>query len=230
MVNNKENLEKKITQAAEVYSKNIAIRSLITQIPYIGSPIDIFITVKAQKIFEERITAFLMNLDTEFSKLQSSVINYEYLDSEEFFDVFLKTYEQVLKTRSRLKLELFAKLIRGSVIIGFDEKFSSESYLYILSELTEKEFCIAKNLYKFDENSEKVGASKKFVVSEINKYLINENNLISEDELEVILIRLQSVGLLKIVLSGGGSGFNAPPTSYCYSITQVCKKLMKFLE
>ena len=48
-------ISEKTNSAIEKYSENAILRASISTIPFIGSPLDIFLTTKAQKIVNDRI-------------------------------------------------------------------------------------------------------------------------------------------------------------------------------
>jgi hypothetical protein len=61
--------------------------------------------------------------------------------------MLFKALDEARKTRSSLKKEIFAKILKGA-ILGFENReFSSEEYLYIISDLTEQEIVVALALY-----------------------------------------------------------------------------------
>ena len=216
----------KLKPAIEKYSENALLRASISAIPFIGSPFDIFLATKAQKIVNDRIMNLFNELKEEMSTLESKIVDKEYIDSEEFFDLFIKTIEMTAKTRSKEKVKLYAKLLKGATKFQDRKKYSPEEYLQVLSELTMKELEVAKAIYKQQREKQRKDENElqwalRCGWEEVEK----ECPSIPEEDFRFIFLRLQKSGLVKEIVGGffdykGG----------VFVITQVFRKIMKCLE
>lgn len=216
----------KLKPAIEKYSENALLRASISAIPFIGSPFDIFLATKAQKIVNDRIMNLFNELKEEMSTLESKIVDKEYIDSEEFFDLFIKTIEMTAKTRSKEKVKLYAKLLKGATKFQDRKKYFLEEYLQVLSELTMKELEVAKAIYKQQREKQRKDENElqwalRCGWEEVEK----ECPSIPEEDFRFIFLRLQKSGLVKEIVGGffdykGG----------VFVITQVFRKIMKCLE
>jgi hypothetical protein len=219
-------ISNKLKPAIEKYSENALLRASISAIPFIGSPFDVFLATKAQKIVNDRIMNLFNELKEEMNKLEDSVVDKEYINSEEFIDLFIKTIEAAAKTRSNEKIKLYAKLLKGAVKFQDRKKYSPEEYLQVLSELIIKELGVARAIYKQQrekkrKNENELQWALRCGWEEVEK----ECPSIPEEDFQFIFLRLQKSGLVKEIVGGffdykGG----------VFVITQVFRKIMKYLE
>jgi len=220
------NISDKLKPAIEKYSENALLRASISAIPFIGSPLDVFLATKIQKIVNDRIMNLFNELKEEMNTLESKIVDKDYIDSEEFFDLFIKTIEMTAKTRSKEKVKLYAKLLKGAVKFQDRKKYSPEEYLQVLSELTIKELEVARAIYKQQrekkrKNENELQWALRCGWEEVEK----ECPSIPEEDFRFIFLRLQKSGLVKEIVGGffdykGG----------VFVITQVFRKIMKSLE
>ena len=216
----------KIKPAIEKYSENALLRIVISEIPIIGSPFDIFLTTKAQKIINDRIMNLFSELKEEMSTLEDRIVDKDYIDSEEFIELFIKTIEASTKTRNKEKIKLYAKLLKGAIKFQDRKKYSPEEYLQVLSELTIKELEVAKAIYRQQRQKRRKDENElewalRYGWEELEK----ECPSIPEEDFRFIFLRLRKSGLIQDLQN-----------SYFYSkkvvfvISDVFRKIMKYLE
>jgi hypothetical protein len=217
----------KLDHAIEKYTEQSVIRAAITAIPWVGGPLDLLISSKGQKIVEKRILLLLEELKKQMKEITEEMINKEFLDSEEWFDLVIKALDSAMKTRSELKVKLYAQILKNAVIESGQEEYSPEEYMYVISELTPKEIEIASVIYKVQTGESKnEGENELQFVDRINwKQIVCKECNITMDDLPLFLNRIESTGLIQEIVGmfvgyGGGS----------YIITPSFKRLMEFLD
>jgi hypothetical protein len=219
----------KLKPAIEKYSENALLRASISAIPFIGSPFDVFLATKAQKIVNNRIMSLFDKLKEEMDTLEDGMIDKDYIDSEEFIELFIKTIEASTKTRDKEKIKLYAKLVKGTVKFQDRKKYSPEEYLQVLAELTMRELEIARAIYKQQKREQKREKGKgedelQWALRCGWEELEKECPSIPEEDFRFILFRLEKSGLIRELPAGwlGEGGI--------FVITDVFRKIMKYLE
>jgi hypothetical protein len=214
-------------KASVSYTNNTILRVLVNAIPYIGSSMDIIFASKGSKIIQERIEVLLRNLETEMGFIEEKMVDYEYLRSEEFFDFLTKVIEASAKTRDRAKIHLYAKMLRGSVVLRDKREFSSEDYLNILIELTPRELEVASVIFEQqgDDRPSSNENDLQWAYKMGWKNLADKLPTVSREDLPFVLQRLSKSGLIKEVT---GSYFDY--VGGVYVITDAFRKLMQFLK
>jgi len=139
-------LSEKLAQASEAYAQNTWLRALINLIPHIGSSLDIILASRGE-IHKKRMFEFLKNLKEELSNIEEEKIDKAYLETEEFSDILLKLMEASMKSRDREKIRLYAKFLRGAVLIQDRSQVPLEDYLATLVELTPIELEVARTIF-----------------------------------------------------------------------------------
>ena len=215
----------KIKPAIEKYSENALLRIAISEIPIIGSPLDIFLTTKAQKIINDRIMSLFSELKEGMSTLEGRIVDKDYIDSEEFIELFIKTIEASTKTRNKEKIKLYAKLLKGAIKFQDRKKYSPEEYLQVLSELTIKELEVAKAIYRQQRQKRRKDENElQWALRCGWEKLEKDCPLIPKEDFQFILLRLEKSGLIRELPAGwfGEGGI--------FVITDVFRKIMKYLE
>lgn len=214
----KENtLSEKVTaiaeRGAEWYAEESSLRLLITAIPTIGGPLDVWISTKGQKIIEKRTTNLINELKSEMGTIAEDKVNYEFLESEDFFDLIVAAFESASRTKEQLKINLYAKIIKNSVVIE-DVDFSSLEYIKIISELSLQEILVLKQLYE----TKGMNAFDDSIFSDFGN--------MSRDDFIFVLKRIERVGLIYEYRQPGGLA----SSSVNYKFSNVLKKINQYLE
>jgi len=216
----------KLKPAIEKYLENALLRASISAIPFIGSPLDVFLATKTQKIVNDRIMNLFNELKEEMSTLESKIVDKDYINSEEFIDLFVRTIDVAAKTRDKGKIKLYAKLLKGAIKFQDRNKYSPEEYLQVLSELTIRELEVAKAVYKQQSQERKKDEDElRWILRCGWEELEKECPSIPEEDFRFIFLRLRKCGLIQELQD-----------SYFYRkkvvfvITDVFRKIMKYLE
>lgn len=220
----------KIKPAIEKYSENALLRATISEIPFIGSPLDIFLATKAQKIINDRIMSLFDELKEEMSTLEDRVVDKDYINSEEFIELFTKSIETSAKTRSKEKIKLYAKLLKGATKFQDRKKYSPEEYLQVLSELTMKELEVAKAIYKQQRKEKRKDEDElRWALRCGWEELEKECPSIPEEDFRFIFLRLRKSGLIQ-ELEHVYYSSNKEKKKVVFVITDVFRKIMEYLE
>ena len=148
----KNTLTNKLTKASLKYGEQTLIRTGINAIPYVGGALDFLISSQGQNYTLNRINTFIEELQSEISKLKEEQINKTFLESEEGFDLLVKSFNSVSKTRNVEKIKIYAQILTGALVSKKKFKYDEpELYLRIIEELSETEIQIAYILYELKE-------------------------------------------------------------------------------
>lgn len=222
-----ETIKDKLVRASQIYGEQTIIRAGVNAIPFVGGSIDILLSSSGQTFVTKRIENFIYELQNEISFLQKDKINNKYLESEEGFDLIIKSFNSASKTRQQEKLKLYARIVAGAITEGkeYDED-EPELFLKITEELSVKELRIAKCLYEYKE----LKKIKKDVESgnkdTTDAYLLSQTYPeFKKEELISILVRLEKTGLVR-ELVGMYLGYMGGQ----YLINPLFKRFMTYMQ
>lgn len=222
-----EKIIKKSEKAIEEYSEMSALRSAINGIPLIGGPIDVFLSSEGQKIVNNRLKVLIDCLKFEIKQIDETKINDDFLESEEFFDLVVATFEKASKERNKKKISIYAKIMKQTL---FTENVSdSIEYMNILSEISLEQFIVISIIYEqqIQNSNENFESPLKFVKASGWDKLpeIVSNKGINKDDLSFILKRLERTGLITEIV-GMYFGYNGE----VYMITPTLRRIMTLLQ
>ncbi len=211
-----------------LYSDSSALRICISGIPAIGPIIDTLLSTKGQAIGYNRLLEFYNELNKEIQSIDEKIIDLEYVNSEEFYDLLMKLSESSIKTRSSEKKKLYAQILKNSCI-NSDIKMNPEYFIDIITELSIEEFLVGKKLFEL-KNS---GDYTKLIqdnydgknMMKTSDVLALTDVIIDKEDLDFILLRLQKVGLIKEV-----TGSYMGNTGGSYELTKTFAKIMTILK
>lgn len=178
---------------------NIASRSKLISVPILGNYMDIVYTETVQAIKD---ISFLNSLE----KLDEEKIDKEYLNSLEFYNLLVQTFNMILDEIESDKVIYYSKLIKNSIESSKDDRRYTFDYINIVHELSINQMYLLqeiyiqqKDLYKIKEEHpdctelslvEKCTDWKKLPDVLKDKYGIEENDL------NFLLKRTESTGLI----------------------------------
>jgi hypothetical protein len=219
-------LSERIDAAREAYVQHTWLRAAINLIPYIGGSLDVVLASRGS-LHQKRIVEFLESLKEEMSHIKEERVDTAYLESPEFSDIILKLMEASLRTRDREKMRLYAKFLRGAVLIQDRNQVSLEDYLETLIELTPIELEVARTIYEQQRNSE-LEPNENILQWAWRKGwrdLPNRVTSVSKEDLPFILLRIEKSGLVK-ELTGSYVGYDGG----VFVVTDTFRKLMRFID
>jgi len=212
-----------------LYNDTSPLKLCVLGIPTLGPVIDTILTSKGQKISYNRLLNFIKELESEIKGIDEKLINLEFIESEEFYDLLVKSIEASLKTRHNDKRKLYATILSNCCILE-KEDLNPEFFLNIITELTIEELIVAKKLYKLKTTNGYKQLIKKN--QERSDYIKQDKDVlaltdlpIDKDDYTFILLRLQRVGLIK-----EQTGMIIGYTGGVYNITETFTKLIKIID
>lgn len=124
-----------------------SLRSLLSAIPWIGGAIIEIGFEHRARLKSERVFQFLENLKSYFEDVSESNIDTEFINSNEFADIFEEIINKVAKTEDTRKKERFQQLLIGTTIP--DAKVDQfEIFLELTSKLHENQIILLKKFYE----------------------------------------------------------------------------------
>lgn len=201
-----------IKKISTFYSETAVLRALISSIPIVGTYLDLTLSMPGQKFVEERLEYLISELGKELENVKDMIVDNTFLQTEEGYDLIIKTFGAAAKTRQKKKLTIFAQILRGAYTHK-ESIHDPELYVRIVDELSIRELEIAFLLYKI--KVEKSIVRKEGDTGNDIQFISNRFTDFSKDELEFILPRLEKTGLIKELVGTfigyGGGTYNATP-------------------
>lgn len=210
-------MKESLTKAVEYYESNKAIRAAVNLIPYVGGSIDVLISSKGQEITQKRTESLLNHLSTQILEIPREFIKNNYFETEEGFDLLIKSFEVSAKTRHEEKRKALAKLL--SSVNDQRKSYSQndpEIFLDIIESLTFKELTIAEYLHQNNQISSRILARK------YSEY--------SDEEFEYCLIRLTGIGLARLITENRVPKMDAHGILVEYETTRLYHRFFNFLQ
>ena len=130
-----ETLKNTLLKASETYDDEILLRAAIKAIPQIGGSLDMLLSGAGAKIKRQRLAHFVSELSDRLEKLETTPS----LDEDSFFDLVMYAIEQSVRTRKKVKRDLFARVI-ARYVSESREPDEIEMALRVISELDEIHF------------------------------------------------------------------------------------------
>ena len=148
-----------------------------------------------------------------------------YLESEDFFDLFWRTWEKALRTSQKEKVSLYVRVLLRSTQ-GPSYRETAQEYLEVLAEMTMPEVRVAAALYELQRGVEfeAEGALKKPGQTSNAAELQPQLPDMSEAQIDTCLKRLERTGLVRELV---GSYFDY--TGGAFRVTQHFRNMMVYL-
>jgi len=214
-----------LVKASEAYARNTALRAAVNLIPGIGGSLDVLFASKAQSVVQNRLMQFLEELRKEMNSVKEEMVDKQYLESEEWLDLVLRALEAATRTRRIEKISLYAKVLRGAVIVQDRQESSPEEYLAILAELTPREIEVAQAIYRQQNDEPQSGETElQWAWRKGWNQFSNICPSVPKEDVPYVLQRLERSGLLHEI-TGSYLGYGGE----VYTATKAFRKLMRYL-
>ncbi|MGD0113454.1 MAG: hypothetical protein ABSD48_16470 [Armatimonadota bacterium] len=210
---------------SEYYAQLGALRAAIQLIPIVGPPIDTLIGTRGANITVRRLNALLEELRNQAAKLDASKIDHEYLESESFFDIVRRAFEQSQRTAAEENLRLYARILLRTAE-GAAYRENAQEYLDLVSGLSMPEIRISSALYSLQRNAkfDAENALKKPDVTHTGADISQILPDMTPTLIDSYLKRIERTGLVREVV-GSYAGY----TGGNYYITDYFRNMMVFL-
>jgi hypothetical protein len=130
-------------------------------------------------------------LEEQIKSIEENKLDYKYLESEEFYDLFLQSSNLAVRTRLKEKIKVYAGILTSSLISDFKHNLNAEDVLNIIEGLTENDIKLIKLISEYLEleDADTINTDKVFGASSFSK--------ISEDYTDEFIL----FGLLRLLKS-----------------------------
>lgn len=184
-----EKVPSKLETAIERLNQDPYLLAIITAVPGVGGSITQVLTGIGQQIVQERNARLFEQLSEHLVTVEEEALRRDFFETPEGFDLLIKALDESRKTRSDEKRDLIAQILRGA-LTDYEEKYSPEEYLYLISDLTVQELRVARSIYdgRPDTRSEPWSKWIDKVCTQIG---------IDTTDLQLSLERIASTGLLQ---------------------------------
>lgn len=184
--------QNKIENSLKKYSDSSILRAGVNAIPYVGGSLDILLSLGIQKKTEERFQNLLNELRDQLKRIDEGKLNLTYLESEEFYDLFVQTLNLAIRTRLEEKIKVYASILTSFLVSEFQNDVKAEDVLSIVEGLTENDIRLIKLISEYLnlDDADKVNDNKVFSSGSFSK--------ISKDFTEEFIL----IGLLRLLKNG----------------------------
>lgn len=172
------------------------LKHMFGQIPIVGWGINEYLFDRRSRIKQERVNRFCEVLQNAMSNILEEEIDFDYMKSDEFGDIFESVINKVLQTSSEEKIKRFRDILVGTLTGTRDIEFA-ETYLDIVSKISETQVEILEtyarkgnelnnNSSQTNEVNDKLNEVKTKLnsIRSSKKTLGIDNSSWSEDELQ----------------------------------------------
>lgn len=173
------NFVKALDKVTKRYSDNLLLRTAIQALPYVGGPIDTLLSGKASKIQQARIECFLDETNKKLQTIEKEKIDYEFIESEEFFSIFQNLLEKVIRTYEKEKIEIFSNIFVNSIVKENSKTYYKEGFIDMVFNLSALHIKILRFFYHRHNVLRSLGIEYTSV-DEISKELGLGNNIQAE--------------------------------------------------
>lgn len=188
-----------------MYNSTEWLRVGVAAVPFVGGSIDALITTRAGKLVERRITALLDELRTTIGRLAEEKIDKDYVGSEEWDDLIIRSLRAAAETSDAEKIRLYAAILTGaSQVHGLRDELDPLAILSAVAELSPGEVILARSVYANTAAGASVG---------------------SDTDRDFHLKRIERTGLIRSEVSAGFGGATTE-----FRPTSTFTRLMEFLE
>jgi hypothetical protein len=153
-------LSESLENSGEIVAESPTLKTLIAAIgasvdaavsgspaPF-GTALSTWVVARADEIEKRRMEEQFALLLEQLKTLEGRVVRRDFFETEEGRDMLIKALDEARRTRSRLKKELYARILKGAILDFEKREYSSEEYLYLIADLTEQEIRVALSVYK----------------------------------------------------------------------------------
>ncbi|OGS20288.1 MAG: hypothetical protein A2252_12070 [Elusimicrobia bacterium RIFOXYA2_FULL_39_19] len=219
-------LPKKFSNALDItsskYEESFKIRALIQAIPWAGSSLDTMLSAEGIRIKKRRLESFLNKITDSLKVISEDKIDKKYLESEEFYELFLILTEKVMKSYEKNKIGLFKNIFINSLTNKGSDIYYKEGLINIVSNLSIKHIQILRYYFEREEIFKKEGRNPNN--SFTSPHAIIQQCYIKESQFEGFTNDLVRFGLLYDTGLG-----RTDYKRFDYRITNYAQDFMNFI-
>lgn len=129
-------------------------------IPFVGTALNEVIFDGRGRVKQERINSFILELTKYMKEVTENQINYEYIKSDEFGDIFESIMKRVVYNKCTEKMHRFKTILVGNMINPSYTDYS-ETFLDIVAKINEKQIEIL-DIYREVEEDNQISTDKAY--------------------------------------------------------------------
>jgi hypothetical protein len=197
---------------------------------FFGPLIQVVVSNLEPLIVRNRILELFTLLREEVLLIDQTKIDQTYFDTEQFYDIFRKTFEYTVKTRDRNKIRLYARiLVRVPLLDNAEFRQSAEDFLSILLELSSADLYVAREVYSqqkdIPEEFTNIEQNELKAIKDSGWDKLPEICKMDSAQFRMSVTKLLRTGLLQQVV-----GVYVSYIGDAYRITSVFRKLILLIE
>lgn len=219
-------IEQELDTKSQLYLERDDLRAVIQAIPLVGGSLDTLIASRGRKILQRRIFYFLGSLAREMDRIEQETVDPQFFQTEQGFDLLQQALNETTETRNDSKIRLYARIVReGSTTGDFGDPLDPEAFLSIAGDLRPIEFAAGLALYEKQQVPREEDENELQKLQRVGwKDLDEPFSQLDESEIDFLISRLDSVGLMEEI-SGGFVGYGGGT----YRTTSTFDHLVEFL-
>jgi hypothetical protein len=137
--------ESKVAELSTQYADQVWLRGLVQLIPYAGGALDTWMGGAAAEAQKTHVEEFIAKTAEHFTSLEDSVVNREFLQSEEFFRLFQGMLTRASKTHDQAKIDLLSQAFSRAAVSNVDA-ISRDSMIDIIDHLSPAHILVLRTL------------------------------------------------------------------------------------
>lgn len=199
-----DNILARINEKVESYSSDILWQNAVNNFPLYGQFIDMIIRDWGSKVAAQRLSQTIELIRDEVNLVDSTHVDWNYIASDEFYDLLLNLLTRSVRDRITEKKKIFAKILAGSVIIETKEyRGTSEDLLILLEDLSFNDLILLKNVINQQKNMKKVYEPYENIYNELKTVdyagwdKLREACGLDEEHFQISLLKLSRSGFIR---------------------------------
>jgi hypothetical protein len=127
MTNDEQSLARQAADPALLwYEKQAWLRALVQVVPVAGGSLDTLLAWRAVHLNNQRIERLFTAISERLEKIEAGKLDEQFIQSEEFFELFRTCTETVVRTASSQKRQLVADFLAGTIQRGVVTELSQQ--------------------------------------------------------------------------------------------------------
>src|SRR5574341_1745771 len=129
--------ETKIQSKKIIGDKALFIEAALNLIPYAGGFLATYFGEIRNERIKERMNNYFKYFSEKLKELDEHKIDYNYLKSEEFAELFLQGAEQAAKSTTEQRIKRFANILANNILIGTNTRQRTQSIMSFVDRLAD---------------------------------------------------------------------------------------------
>ena len=151
----------------------LSVEAAINLIPHVGGFLATYFSEIRSKRVEERMQKYFEYFSQRLKQIEESKIDHEYINSQEFAELFMRGAEQAARSTTEEKIHRFANILANNTVIDAQLRDRTESIMSFVDRITDLDAFVLISYGDPDEKSMRANSRKKIIlfVSKLALYL-----------------------------------------------------------